>query len=352
MTSTPAGLSFARAALAIAISGKAGVRGAMEIASDRWGATSYVASMLKSAVAAGASGNVDWAPLGETGAISSEFLAGVHAQALIGRLPLRRVPPRTPVVAISTGATSYWTAEGAGKPVSSMAFSRVTIELLKIACLVVLADDLVRNTSAEAETLIRNDMIASMAALTDQTFVDPSNAGIAGIMPASITHGVPPIPSSGADAASVRADLGALFGSYSGDWTSAALIMHPSVAIALGLQDVLSTADLSVRGGVFCGVPVFCSSSVPTDSSGSAVILLDCAAVLLAEGSVAALSSNQGAVEMETAPAGSATVPTATQMISLFQTNSTAIVLERRIAWEIGRPGAVAWLSNVAWGSV
>ena len=94
------------------------------------------------------------------------------------------------------------------------------------------------------------------------------------------------------------------------------------------------------------------SSAVPHDSAGGIVVLVDASAIIVVDEGLGTRASHQGAVEMSDSPTGDARIPTSTMAVSLWQNDSAALLVERRLNWARGREGAVAWLSDVAWGSV
>jgi hypothetical protein len=61
--------------------------------------------------------------------------------------------------------------------------------------------------------------------------------------------------------------------------------------------------------------------------------------------------STEASLEMSDAPtqdSGAAT-PVATEVVSMFQTNSVAFRAERTINWRRRRASAVAWVNTLAW---
>jgi hypothetical protein len=70
--------------------------------------------------------------------------------------------------------------------------------------------------------------------------------------------------------------------------------------------------NFGVLGGKLCGLPVFVSSAAPQDSSGGLLALVDMAAVQIAGGDTAELSTTTaGVIEQSDAPTGN-TITTAT----------------------------------------
>jgi hypothetical protein len=60
--------------------------------------------------------------------------------------------------------------------------------------------------------------------------------------------------------------------------------------------------------------------------------------------------SREASLEMLTNPTNDVNTPTATSIVSLWQTNSVGFRAERILNWQRRRATAVAYLSGAAWG--
>ncbi|MCY1359018.1 Phage capsid family protein [compost metagenome] len=206
-----------------------------------------------------------------------------------------------------------------------------------------LTQELLQGQGAAFESAVSNDLVNPIAALEGITLLDPANSGGAE-SPASITNGVAPVPSSGSDAAAVRADIRALFAAFDGSLETAVIAMHPETALELSMmQASLGESSLTVRGGELFGVPVVTSDSVPMDSSGALVALIDPAGILLADEGVDIVHSTISTIQISDGQGGA-------QYLSFWQNNLAGALAERFLNWEVARPGSVAWLSGVQWG--
>ncbi|WP_271407641.1 phage major capsid protein [Pseudomonas sp. Q1-7] len=276
------------------------------------------------------------------------FIELVQIRSLIGKInaisPFRYVPAHTRVLAQTERPAAYWTAEGAQKVATHTAFEQKSLESKKITGLLVLTKELLDGQGAAFESAVTNDLVNPIASLEGISFLDPSNGGIPNQSPASVTNGVTPVPSSGADAEAVRADIRALFAAFEGSLETAVMVMHPETALSLSLmQAALGETGLTVRGGDFFGVPVVTSDSVPVDSNGAVVALIDPAGILLTDEGVQIKHSSLSTIGISGGPDGP-------QFLSLWQNNLTAALAERFLNWEVARAGSVAWLSGVQWG--
>jgi hypothetical protein len=313
------------------------------VAATRWGEGSRAARVLKAAVSAGATSNWGGELVPEYAAAVAEFVAAVRERSIIGNLPLRRVPQRTPILTQGAKAEASWVAEGAPAPLTSMSFSRDTIDLLKVIALAVVSEELLNSADPNAESTITADLVRAVADASDAAFIDPTNAGVAGEQPASITNGLTPVAAAG----TFKADLGALIDGYEGDLTAAYLIARPELLLALSGTD---WPNVGVRGGELGGMPVIASRNLPLDNTGKhQVVLVDPTGVFYAadEAQAEIKTSRQGAIQMLDNPTNNAVTPTATTLVSLFQTNAVAVGAMMRENWQVARPGAVRLLTGV-----
>jgi Phage capsid family. len=83
------------------------------------------------------------------------------------------VPFNVSVPAQTGGGTYQWVGQGAPKPVGKLAFSTITLSILKAAGIIVITEELARTSTPSAEEVIRRDMIAGIAAFLDTQFIDP-----------------------------------------------------------------------------------------------------------------------------------------------------------------------------------
>lgn len=339
------GMDFARFAIAKALSENSESGAARNLAITRWGRSSAVADLItKTSVGAGSTSSLS--QIAGTSNVIAEFLELVRPLTILGRLKgIRNVPTNMPFVALSTGATSYWVGAGKGTPVSSVAFSRSQLPALKAACLVVFSKEILESSDPKAEDLIRLDLARSTAELIDRTFLSPSNAGVSGQAPASITYGVSAVSAT----SNFSNDVAAAVAAFTGNIETSTFIMTPKLSAKLGLRSggIGVGSDLGAVGGMLGGIPVLVSSAAPTD----AIILLDAASVCMVDAGAELSVSKQGSIEMSTAPTGDINVPTAASVnfVNLFQTESIALIVTRFVNWQLARSGAVAIITNASY---
>ena len=312
----------------------------------RWDdSTPEVGLAFKAAVAVGTTTDAVWAgPLAPLRPLANEFLELLRPATMLGKIPgLRQVPFNVSVPIQTGGGTYKWVGQGAPKPVGTLAFGTITLAITKCAGIIVITDELARNSTPAAESVIRADMIAGIAAFLDVEFTDPAKAPVAGVSPGSITNGVTPITTAGTSPANARTDVQALINAMTAAGISTAgavLLMSETNAAALGsalnpLGQPLF-GDLTVSGGTAMGIRV-----IPSQSVGNNVILIQPNTVLYADdGGVTIDVSTEASVNMDSAPAA----PDATTVFtSLWQNNLVGLRAERYINWKRARSGGVQY---------
>jgi HK97 family phage prohead protease len=339
-------------------------RPASDIAAELYGPDSPVTMelMTKANVLAGSTISGNWAAnlVSPEGATAQDFIEWLRPQTILGRFgtggipSMRSVMFNVPMVQQTAGGTGYWVGEGKAKPLTSFNFARLTLPPLKVANICVLTMESIRFSSPKSDTIVRDQLAAALKERLDLDFITPAKTAVAGVSPASITNGAPSIVSSGDDADAVRLDIRSLIAKYmaaNNPPTSGVFIMGSTVAAALtSMTNPLGQpefAGMSMTGGVLFGFPVIASDYAPA----GVVVLVNASDIYLADdGDITIDSSNEASLEMSDAPTGSSITPTATQLVSMYQTNSVAIRAERVINWLRRRTQSVAYLTSADWG--
>jgi HK97 family phage major capsid protein/HK97 family phage prohead protease len=305
----------------------------------------------------------DSALIGNEGIIG-DFVEFLRAQTIIGKFgaggipSLRSIPFRVPLVSQSSGGTAYWVGEGDGKPLTKPGFARTELAPLKVAAITVATMELLRDSSPAAERMLRDDLAAAVAARLDVTFVSPSVAAVNGVSPASITNGAEVITSAATtDADAIRNEVRSVmlkFVNALNPLTSGVWIMGSSTALALSMMvNTLGQSEfpgININGGTFMGLPVLVSDHV-TDY----VVLVNASDIWFGdEGGLQIDMSDQASLQMvagdDEGSTQSSVTPTATSVVSMFQTNSVAFRAERTMNWARRRTSAVAYIEDVDWG--
>lgn len=365
------GIGFARLAKVKAISGRDHVNMGY-VAEKLYGKKDpELVNLVKAVVEGGTTADADWAgPLVANSSIVGDFLAFLRPQTIIGKFgtgnvpALTRVPFRTRLVTETSGAASQWVGEGKAKPLTKVTYSSTSLLPLKAATLVVVTEELLRDSDPSAETLIRNQIADAIVARMDTDFANVAYAGSAGVAPASIFYGSANSASSGNTAAAIRLDVRTAMAAFlagdnppeSGVW-----IMKPSTALALSLMmNELGQPEfpaVTMAGGTFVGLPVITSRYMPATASpaGDVVGLVNARDIQVAEGQGLTIDfSREATIEMSDAPTGasgnSVVAANTDHYVSMFQTNSVVFRSEESKNWRRGRDSGVYHLTSVNWG--
>lgn len=357
----PKGIGLARYAKAIAW-GRMNMTSPIEYAKQWDDSTPEVSATLKTAVGAGTTTDSTWAsPLVYANNLVSEFVDYLRPMTILGKLDgVRRVPFNIRYPIQNGGSTVAWVGQGAPKPVSKLSFTSGSLGIAKAAGIVVLTQELVRFSSPAAELVVRDDMAAQMVYFLDQQFIDPGVAAVSNVSPASILNGASNVRQAAnawTSMANVLTDVKVFLSTFASNeiaLNGAYWIMTPDTALSLSL--LLTTGgenrafpDITIDGGSFCGIPVIVSNSVPhSTSAGAIVALVKASEVFLADdGGVNITVSGEASLNMDTAPTNNSATPTATSVVSMFQTDSIAIRAERFINWSLRRTYGVGYIDNM-----
>ena len=328
--------------------------------------TFFKSLMTKAAVPAATSTDATYGgPLMAYVQFAGDFVEFLRPQSIIGKFgttqngvaipDLNHIPFNVHIRGQTSGGAGYWVGQGQAKPLTRTDFNDTYLGFTKLANIAVLTEELMRFSDPAAETLIRNMLAGAIVQRMDADFIDPTNAGVANVKPASITYGATTVASTGAAVDNIRQDIDAL-------WNTAAvanLPMDSAVYITDArtarrislLQTSLGQpqfAGVTMRGGALDGVPIIVSNNVPTPTAGSIIVLAFASEIWLADdGQVSLAASTEASLEMNSAPTSNATTPTAVQMVSMFQTDSVALRAERYINWAKRRTQAVAYVTGV-----
>jgi HK97 family phage major capsid protein len=338
---------------------------ARDLAEENQSLDPRVAAVLKTAVAAGTTSSDAWAGnlVGDETSLYADFLEYLRPQTIIGKFgtngipSLFRVPFRVPLLGQTSGGAGYWVGEGNAKPLTKFDFSRTTLSPLKVANIAILTEEVVRDSSPNADAIVRDQLVKALASRLDIDFVDPDKAASAGISPASITNGVTEISSSGSDAAAVRRDIRALWAPFiaaNNPPTTAVYIMSATTALALSLMvNALGQPEfpgITMNGGTFNGVPVIVSEHLANNggSSGAIVILVNAGDIYFGdEGGFQIDLSREASVQMDDAPDNPSSASTV--LVSLWQRNLVGFRAERTVSWARRGTASVSWLGAVSW---
>jgi HK97 family phage major capsid protein len=247
---------------------------------------------------------------------------------------------------VTAGGTYGWVGEGKSKPVTRMQFGSATLPIAKAAGIIVLTEELVRNSNPSAEAVVRREMVAGIAAFLDKQFIDPAVAEVPNVSPASITNGVTPIAAT----TNPIADIFALLSKFTAAGLPVGgvnLIMSSTNALVLSfLRNTDGSAvfpGFTVNGGTISGVSVIVS-----DAAGDDIIAVLAPYVLYADdGGVQVDVSREASIQMDSAP-----VDPAVSLVSLWQNNLVGLRAERFINWKKGHAQAAQFIDGATYSPV
>jgi hypothetical protein len=255
----------------------------------------------------------------------SAFLEQVNRKSPLGQIGGITVTGNVSATIQLTNPTASWAGEQGSKPVSSLTFSASAMRPLKVIAQVVVSEELADLSLPGALPIVQRAIVSAAAAAEATALLDSTNAGSAGVKPASIINGVSTITPAGDFANNVGQVLAALSG---GDPSRPVLIV--SFGTAVRMMGMLR--DLS---GI--GVRVVISSA-----AGAKIIGIDADGLLVTEGGIDIARSRQADVQMNDAPDSPPTP--ATVLVSTWQRNLAILRVERWVNWS-ARSGAVATLT-------
>ena len=342
----PLGTAFIRMACAKMVC-NGNIYEAAEYAKRWQDSTPEVALYLKAAIAPGTVTDSAWAAPLVNQTMVNEFIELLRPATILGRIPgLRNVPFNCKVPAQTGGGTYGWVGEAKPKPVTKLAFSAVTLDITKVAGIIVLTEELVRLSNPSAEALVRADMVAGIAQFLDTQFIDPAVAAVAGVNPGSITNGAP----TAAATTNPVADIMGLINHFATNNISVAgvtFIMSPANALSLSFRSNLDGSPefpgVGINGGNYKGI-----TFVTSQAAGTNVVALQPSLVLYAsDGGVSIDASREASLQMDSAPTSPADATTV--YVSLWQTNTVGLRAEQFANWKRANANAVKYLTATAW---
>ena len=289
------------------------------------------------------------------GLYTGDFIEFLHAQTLFDQLPLRDVPANVTIKGQDGAATGYWVGEAQPVPVSAQDFSTVNLRPLKVAALAVITNELISDSSPSAEMLVRDALVQASAQRVDATFFS-TTAASSNVSPAGLLNGLTAGTSSGTTAANLRTDIQSLYASFLSDKNATGLVfcMTPTLAKQISLMKT----DLGVREfeGMM-GAPmtlegdrVYAGDNI---SAGDLILMKPSDIYRIGDSGVQVSISREAAIEMSSAPNAEGFGPTGAgeAVVSMFQTESTAIKVVRRINYAKRRTGAVRYIGDADYGT-
>lgn len=330
----------------------------ISIAQKRWGQTNpRLVEHIKASVAGGGTGSGEWAAeLAQSDArFNGDFITFLYSKTVFDRLPLRSIPARVHVKGQDGAATGYWVGESKPIPVSAQDYSSVELTPLKVAAMAVCSNELLMDSDPAAEMLVRDALVEASSQRVDTTFLG-SAAAVSGVSPAGILNGLASLGNAGSDADAVRADILTLYAPFitAKNASGLAWVMTPSMAKSISLMrnafGQVEFPGLTAMGGTLEGDPVYTGDNV---GAGDLILLKPSDIWKIGDGGVQVTMSNVATIEQDNAPTGATDTPVAQSAypVSMFQSESTAFKVVRRINYAKRRSGVVQYIGDAYYGS-
>lgn len=353
------GQSFTRVLIAKALAMQYG-ESPVVIAEKRWGKSNpMLVNVIKAAVAGGGTGSGEWgAELAQSDTrYTGDFIEYLYAKTVFDQLGLREVPARVSVKGQDGAFTGYWVGESKAIPASKGDYSNIDLTPLKVAGLAVISMELLEDSQPSAEMLVRDGLAEASSQRVDQTFLS-SSAASAGVSPAGILNGVSALTPSGTNLAAVRDDLTGLLYPFVGNKMASGivLVMNPATALALSMMygslDQPAFPDINETGGTLNKRRVIVGDNVPP---GYVIAIRPQDVWRIGDSGIRVSMSKEATIEQQNDPTGATDTPTGmttTYATNMFQEESVAFKVVRRINFQKRRAAAVQYISDVEWGAV
>ncbi len=305
-------------------------------------ASPRVISAIKAPVAALATGDPNLSGLEDANFISTQFVPFLAARSLFYRLHdsggMAKVPLKERLALTTAEATAFVAGEGAAVPVARVAVEIEGIERHRANGLIVITDDMLRAMGSSGDALISRELRRAISRAVDGKFVE------------IITADLTPIASAGGGAEAAAVDLRALLAAID-TGAESRLIFAMSADVAKVGSTLVSTNGgylfpaLSPTGGEILNIEATVCDALDTGT----LMLIDAVGLAGDADTIDIETSNQADILMETAPAESSTTPTPAEVVSMFQTDSTAIMASAFFGAVRARDRSVATVSGVTW---
>lgn len=276
-----------------------------------------------------------YSPLVEPLTLQNEFVELLRANTVFDKLSpnMRNVPFNVRIPTQTEGGSAQWVGEAAKKPTTNQAFGTMELKRHKMAGITVISEELLLDSNPSVDQYIRNDLVAALAKLTDETFLDDV-AGTA-VRPSGMLNGVTAVTATSKDVAGYTADIQALKEQFIGANLSLSgtyfIMSEVQASQIAGLRDMYGNSyfkGMDSANPVLEGIPVY-----TTQYAGTKIILVRPSDLLLAdEGGIRIDQSLEATVDG----------------VNLWENNLMGIRVERHLTFAKRRPTAVSFIEYSA----
>jgi capsid protein len=139
----------------------------------------------------------------------------------------RRAPGSVQVAKGTAGMTAQWVGAGEAKPIGEGAFGLLELPQTKVAAIAILTNELVRPSDDTAADRVAQDLAAAVGQAIDETFLS-ADAAVDDLSPAGILSTTTEVPSTGASAAQIEADVVGMISAVTAPLRNPYLILSPA----------------------------------------------------------------------------------------------------------------------------
>lgn len=247
----------------------------------------------------------------------------------------RQVPVGRTVGAVSTAISGFTVGEASCKQVSKLALTSGVLDPQKSHALVAVSNELLKHGGPEVQALITKELISATVIATDGGFLT------------TLLSGVSIGTSSGQTSESVRADLAQLLSAVPTDNMSKLFVVTTPLICkmwaamgATGTNGAGAFLEMGPQGGTILNIPVIASDAV----TAGQVILLDATGLAAGSDQIILNVMEEGTIIPDSSPDSPQVA--STNVVSLWQSNLSAILCERWWGVEKLRSNCVAAVSN------
>lgn len=234
------------------------------------------------------------------------FIGTIRHRNLLDALAVfaRPIPVGVRRVLVASGAIASATEEAAAKAVTKLNLNLSDSDWRKVAAIVVISDELAKSEDPAARRLFESEL--------ETAVINASNTAVLDTM--TITN----IPTTG----DVQTDLEAALAACD-DSVGYVAGMRPEDVRVLALRFPDSGLHVHRGGELVPGVRIVGVPDLP-------ITVIPASRFSLRDFGLRLKRSQHATLEMDTEPTGDSDTPTETQLVSMFQTNSLALLAERR----------------------
>lgn len=303
------------------------------LAAEAHDASPAVKQVIKAVVAAGSTSTLS--ELSGTGSVVNSWAATLAAQSVFARMFSDGAFITTPFerrFGAASGSLVGGDIIDQGKPIplSPIALDGDILQPIKAAAMLVMTDQAWRDASEAGLSLITQLLADSIAKSVDTSFF-------------ALVNDLSPITfaADGDDPDAIRAGLRQLLTAvHSRAGGRLFFAASPEAANRLACYSDFASGGMSPMGGTLMNLPV-----VVTDGlTGGELALIDASGIAANVDGLEIERSNAGAIQFLDNPTNDSVTPVATQMVSLFQTGSTAMRAVMRFGAAPTRGGVIATL--------